>query len=113
MEALANKITEYLGGSVEGYDTDGNEYSTLMEMWSREGLAGEKLPVEVGKDPTAAQSTPESEAISPPATRTRGAVNPNQPRPGQRQAQKWYTDAYDYWEVSRQKRIGGQIHLNF
>jgi hypothetical protein len=109
MEEIATKITEYLGGSVEGYDTEGHEYATLMEMWDREGLAAEKLPVQLKSNGPAAEPAAEAEATRV----TRAAGNQSQIKTGQRQAQKWYTDAFNYWEVSVVQSQGCTLACRF
>lgn len=95
MLELATRITEYLGGKVEGYDTDGTTYTSLMDMWKQEGLASEATapePPAVGSSSSGGRELRSSSAAK--------QQQQQQEQPEKQQEQPaWYTQAYDYWEV--------------
>jgi hypothetical protein len=68
---LVRKLTSIVGSPLTGYDTEGQEYDSLLEMWRAEGVAAE------GASAKAAKAGQE----------------------GTGEELRWYSDAFNYWEV--------------
>jgi len=91
LEALdvINQLVKLMGRPGKGYDTDDVNFTSFLSMWKREGM----IKKENTKPARLKGAAPEATTNTSDTSTSAMKDEPSKPL-------RWYTEAYNYWEVS-------------